>query len=250
MFMRINGNENWCKIRHFNAHDPELNKIQVLSDFPSEIATAMMTSPKWTRAAILREPKERVLSAFLDKAVKEHTGNSAKGGYYITKCCNRIPDEEDQKECEENDRDFRSFLHFVTKYPKKCFDVHWEPQLAKIDSKWWPYIDFIGYQNNLVEDAETLLKTLTSTRDPVPGRTAWERYGEKGWGNDNDLCEKRPNSFLQENTSTHKLETGDHLMEWYTAETEKMVEEHWAIEWQQEKVQFPKLQLFPSGSKS
>lgn len=247
--MRMNGNENWCKIRNFNAHDPEANKIQVLSDFPSEVATAMMTSPKWTRAAILREPKERVLSAFLDKSVKEHTGNSAKGGYFIKRCCKKIPDEKDMEECKKNSQEFKTFLDMVTKYPQQCFDVHWEPQLAKIDSKWWPYIDFVGYQNNLVQDAETLLKTLTSTRDPVKGRTAWERYGKTGWGNDNDLCEKRPNSFLKENSSTHKLDTGNHLMEWYTSETEEMVEKHWAIEWEQEKVQFPALKLYSSGGK-
>lgn len=246
MFMRMNGNKNWCKIRNFNAHDPELNKISILSDYSTEVATAMLTSPKWTRAAIVREPKERVLSAFLDKAVKEHTGNSEKGGYYVTKCCNKIPDEEDKKECLKNDQDFKSFLTFVTKYPEECFDVHWEAQLAKIDTKWWPYIDFIGYQNNLLEDSKALLKTLTSTKDPVEGRSAWERYGATGWGNDNDLCEKRPNAFLQENTSTHKLDSGSQLMDWYTAETEKMVEENWAIEWQQEKVKFPKLSLFPS----
>jgi len=244
MFMRMNGNENWCKIRDFNAHDPELNKIQILSDFPTEIATAMMTSPSWTRAAIVREPKERVLSAFLDKAVKEHTGNSAKGGYYVKKCCRKIPDEEDKQKCMDNDQDFKSFLHFVTKYPRECFDVHWEAQIAKIDDKWWPYIDAIGYQNNLTSDAQTLLKSLTSTRDPVPNRSAWERYGSTGWGNDNELCENRPNSFLVENTSTHKLETGNQLHQWYTQETEKMVEKHWNIEWEQEKVIFPEVKLF------
>ena len=247
MFMRMNGNENWCKIRGFNAHDPKLNKISVLSDYPSEVATAMMTSPKWTKAAILREPKERVLSAFLDKAVKERPGHSAMGGYYVTKCCDKIPDQKDKQKCKKNDQDFKSFLHFVTKYPKECHDVHWEAQLAKIDAKWWPYIDFIGYQNNLLEDAKTLLKSLKSTRDPVPGRSAWDRYGKTGWGDDNELCEKRPNSFLKENTSTHKLETGNQMLEWYTAETEEMVEKYWAIEWQQERVQFPKVKLYPSG---
>jgi hypothetical protein len=245
MFMRMNDNKNWCKIRNFNAHDPELNGIKVLSDYPTEIATAMLTSPKWTRAAILREPKERVLSAFLDKAVKEGTGHNKKGGYYVKRCCDRIPLENDKAECILNSHEFESFLTFVTKYPKECFDVHWEAQLAKIDPKWWPFIDFVGYQNNLVKDAKTLLKALTSTRDPVPGRTAWERYGKSGWGNDNELCEKRPHAFLEENTSTHKLETGDHLMEWYTPKAEKIVEKKWAIEWQQEKVQFPKVKLFP-----
>ena len=117
MFMRMNGNPNWCKIRGFDAHNPKNNKISTLSDYPTEIATAMMTSPSWTRAAIVREPKERVLSAFLDKAVKED--------YYVRKCCESIPDEEDKEECKKNEKDFKSFLHFLKKYPKKCFDVHW-----------------------------------------------------------------------------------------------------------------------------
>jgi hypothetical protein len=30
----------------------------------------------------------------------------------------------------------------------------------------------------------------------------------------------------------------------YTAELEKLVEEKWAIEWQQERVNFPKVKLF------
>mmetsp|Transcript_19613 Transcript_19613/g.24733 ORF Transcript_19613/g.24733 Transcript_19613/m.24733 type:complete len:341 (-) Transcript_19613:211-1233(-) len=237
MFMRINGNQNWCKIRGFDAHDPKNNKILTLSDYPTEIATAMMTSPKWTRAAIVREPKERVLSAFLDKAVKEH--------YYVKHCCEKIPDEDDKKTCIDNEKDFKSFITFVNKYPKECFDVHWEAQVAKIDSKWWSYIDFVGHQDNLVEDAKTLLKFLTSTKDDVPGRSAWERYGAKGWGNDNELCEKRPNAFLVENSSTHKLDTGSRLMEWYTPETEKLVEKYWSVEWEQKVADFPKITLFP-----
>ncbi len=115
----------------------------------------------------------------------------------------------------------------------------------KIDKKWWPYIDFVGHQNNLVEDAKTLLKSLTSTRDDVPDRNAWDRYGAKGWGNDNNLCEKRPYAFLEENSSTHKLDTGSHLLEWYTPETEKMVEKYWGVEWEEEVANFPKVSLFP-----
>lgn len=235
--MRMNGNPLWCKIRGIDAHSPKLNKIKTLAEFPTEIATAMMTSPSWTRAAIFREPKERVLSAFLDKAVKEH--------YYVQHCCNNISDKKDAKQCMENEKDFKSFLHFVTKYPKECFDVHWQPQMDKIDDKWFPYIDMIGFQSNLLEDSKTILQSLTSTRDPVKGRNAWDRYGITGWGNDNELCEKRPYSFLLENTSAHNLDSGSQMMKWYTAETEKMVEEKWAMEWEQQKVQFPKVVLFP-----
>lgn len=233
MFMRINGNPNWCKIHGFNAHDPRKNKIKVLNDYEPEVATAMMTSPAWTRAAILREPKERVLSAFLDKAVKED--------YYVRKCCNNLPNEKAKQQCIDNELNLESFLYFVTKYPKKCFDVHWEPQIAKIDKKWWPYIDKIGFQHNLLNDSKEILSQLTSSRND--GISAWDSYGTTGWGN-SDECENRTHSFLEENSSAHNLDTGSQLLKWYTAETEKIVEEKWAIEWSEETVNFPKLNLF------
>jgi hypothetical protein len=242
MFMRINGNPNWCKVRKFNAHDPKQNEIKVLHDFEPEVATAMMTSPVWTKAAIFREPKERVLSAFLDKAVKED--------YYVRKCCKNLPTDKLQQQCIDNEKKFESFLYFVTEYPDECFDVHWEPQMAKIDPKWWPYIDIIGYQHNLLNDSKRILSQLTSTRtrdDHESGKksaSAWERYGVTGWGA-SDECENRPHSFLEENSSAHNLDTGSHLLEWYTPETETLVEEKWAIEWSIDKVKFPKLELFP-----
>ena len=54
MFMRINGNPKWCIIEGFSAHDPRANKIETLKDYSPEIASAMMTSPVWTKAAIVR----------------------------------------------------------------------------------------------------------------------------------------------------------------------------------------------------
>ena len=236
MFMRINGNKNWCKVRNFNAHDPNKNEIKVLHDFEPEVATAMMTSPVWTKAAIFREPKERVLSAFLDKAVNTD--------HYVRKCCKNLPTDKLQQQCINNEEKFESFLYFVTEYPDECFDIHWEPQIAKIDAKWWPYIDVIGYQHNLLNDSKNILSQLTSTRDES-GKSAWERYGVTGWGDSGDECENRTHSFLEENSSAHNLDTGSHLLEWYTPETENLVEEKWALEWSIDKVKFPKLELFP-----
>jgi hypothetical protein len=80
MFMRMNGNPDWCS--RGNIHAPEKNKIKTLRDYDPNIATAMMTSPAWTKAAIFREPKERMLSAFLD---------TANNGYYIKRCCKKPP---------------------------------------------------------------------------------------------------------------------------------------------------------------
>jgi hypothetical protein len=254
MFMRMNGNPNWCV--SLDPHDPELNKLETLEDYDPEIATAMMTSPEWTKAAIFREPKERVLSAFLDKAVntKYYVKHCCKklpeeNNYYVKHCCKKLPDEDLKKQCIDNRKKFDSFLHFVTEYPNQCFDMHWEPQIAKIDSKWWPYIDVIGYQNNLFEDSRRILKMLYSKNNRDEGEgyyqsSAWDRYGTTGWGVPGDGCENRTHSFLEENTAPHKRDTGSHLLEWYTAKLEKLVEEKWAIEWQQERVKFPEIKLF------
>lgn len=236
MFMRMNGNLKWCQNKKMNAHLPENNQLKTLTDFSPAVATALMTSSAWTKAAIVREPKERVLSAFLDKAVKE--------SLYIQVCCNKLQDEDEKKRCIDNEENFESFLYFVTTYKEECRDVHWEPQVEKIDAKWWPYIDFIGHQNDLLNDSKKLLSSLTSITDMDDGRSAWERYGSSGWGVEKKGCENRSHFFLEENSSNHKIETGKHLREWYTPEAERLVEENWAVEWQQERVRFPRVKLF------
>jgi hypothetical protein len=219
MFMRMNGHPEWCTIRW--SHSGKRNKIKTLKDYDLKTLTAMMTSPAWSKAAIFREPKERVLSAFLDKAFNHN------GVYYKNLCCRRLPDENLQQQCIDNANKFDSFLHFVTEYPKECFNVHWDAQIKKIDPKWWPYINVIGYQNNLLEDSKSILKMLYSNRDQS---SAWDKFGITGWGAPGKECENRTHGFLEENTSTHKYDAGSHLREWYTPELEKLVEEHWAVE--------------------
>ena len=51
-----------------DPHDPNLNGLRYLYHFPIETAHEMMTSPHWTRAIFVRDPKIRFLSAFMDKA--------------------------------------------------------------------------------------------------------------------------------------------------------------------------------------
>jgi len=234
MFMRMNDVPEWCIVRGINAHDPIVNKIQTLREYPTEIVSAMMTSPSWTKAAFVREPKERVLSAFLDKSVKEP--------YFAKYCCNKIKNSKMKKKCIAGQKDFKSFLFFVSTYPDECSDVHWEAQVDKIDDKWWPFINFIGYQSDLVNDAERLLKTVVSTRD-AQNRNAWDRYGYTGWGASN-CGVNRTYGFLEENSSAHKLDTGSRMREWYTAETEELVEQLWAVEWTEKSVHFPTIKLF------
>ena len=100
MFMRMNDNPKWCKTRGYNVHAPENNKIMTLNDFDASSAATMMSSPSWTRAAIFREPKERVLSAFLDKAVRNHD-------YYEANCCHKLPNKNLERQCKFNRQNFK-----------------------------------------------------------------------------------------------------------------------------------------------
>lgn len=54
MFMRMNGNLKWCQNKKMNAHLPENNQLKTLTDFSPAVATALMTSSAWTKAAIVR----------------------------------------------------------------------------------------------------------------------------------------------------------------------------------------------------
>ena len=109
----------------------------------------MMNSPDWTRAIFLREPKERLLSAYLDKAVKHD---------YVKKRCRRQP------------RDFKDFVSLAS----TCNDPHWGPQTATIADKFWSKMNFIGRLSHKEKDMERLLRRVG----------LWEQFGANGWGED------------------------------------------------------------------
>ena len=48
-------------------HNARKNKLKYLSDYPVAFANMVMQDPAWTRAIFVRNPHERLLSAFLDK---------------------------------------------------------------------------------------------------------------------------------------------------------------------------------------
>ena len=247
MFIRMMHNPKWC-LRDLKSHDPSVNKFRYLSSYSLEEATRMMTSPEWTRAIFVREPKKRILSAFLDKAVNTN---------HHMFCCYKISDKnaaarcknckalsgEAYDTCARTPENFKIFLDTVIKHKEACWDPHWEPQAFKIDEKWWPYFNFVGHQENLYEDAKRLLQGLYSTKDPS-GPSAWERFGTSGWGLKQEGCHDKPSLFLQKNLSTHKTKTDTRMTFYYTPETEKMLEEHWQSEWNIEGVDFPEIKLF------
>jgi len=174
MLVRMMGSPKWCARW---IHKPEVNGLKFLYDYSIDEAQEIMTSPEWKRAVFVRNPKDRVLSAFLDKVVshsQHFTSNMCpsygRHGY-------------DAQKCIDNHKDFGFFLKNIT---TTLENKHWMPIFNQIDNKWWPYINFIGNLENISEDASKLLQSVKSEKDEI---SAWEHWGKTGWSDDERDCE-------------------------------------------------------------
>ena len=118
----------WPEDRSYgDLHNPKTNDLSILKYYPRDEAQAMMNDDEWTKAVFVREPKERILSSFLNKYVKDGYK------YFKDKCCAIIESEEREKECFDNvalgrwsrekERDFSYFLSLTD----ECIDPHWVP---------------------------------------------------------------------------------------------------------------------------
>ena len=110
-----------------------------------------MTSPDWTRAIFLRDPMERFVSAYLNKA---HSTEK----YFQKTCCRR------NAACLA-----RSKQSAEAAFPimKQCRDFHWTPQSHRISRKYLQQVNFIGRMETMQQDTERLLRRIG----------AWEQYG-------------------------------------------------------------------------
>ena len=187
LFRRMMGYPNWRDHQYYNEpflpHNPYTNGLRYLSDYSFEQANEMMTSDDWTRAIFVRNPDERVLSAFLDKAVYSQ-------GYYLRmRCCDKFGPGSDEYDAllqcatgvkqytkpapgqEESTTPILTFEQFLSKILPKCSDPHWEPQAIRMAPKYWQKMNFIGRFENLHNDTKRLLTKLG----------AWDEYGASGW---------------------------------------------------------------------
>jgi hypothetical protein len=217
---------------HQDLKDPRETKnegLKRLKWFKIEDAQKMMTSKEWTRAVFVREPKERILSAFLNKFV----GN--KSNFYW-RCCSEthMPEKIHRDECRDRQEkaDFRYFLYMS----RFCDGPHWSPQRDFIDPKWWPYMTFIGYLHSAGSDAKRLLESVKSSKDNL---TAWEKFGSTGWGEDGTA------SFMSSSKlSYHRTDARAKMTKYYTKCDEVFVEKYSARDWESPFFRFDKIELY------
>jgi len=182
-------------------------------------ANEAMTSPNWTRAIFVRDPKARFLSAYLDK------GMSTPG--FLGRTCCRY-----KKICLDS---ARSSLEAFFQLASNCLNTHWAPQTQKMEAKYWPYINFVGHIENAQEDGEKLLRKV--------GMGAWEKFGKTGWGY------RRAGPIFSDNKNTskgtkHATNAAGKLREYYTPELERLVEEFYDADYKNPLLQLERRKIF------
>eukprot|EP00527_Entomoneis_sp_CCMP2396_P006755 CAMPEP_0198145806 /NCGR_PEP_ID=MMETSP1443-20131203/25459_1 /TAXON_ID=186043 /ORGANISM="Entomoneis sp., Strain CCMP2396" /LENGTH=312 /DNA_ID=CAMNT_0043809537 /DNA_START=303 /DNA_END=1241 /DNA_ORIENTATION=+ len=187
-------------------HNPESNGLTYLYHYNTTYASHIMTSPDWTRAMMVRDPKERFLSAFLDKAL------SNDHSYIKNVCCRNDPDVDLCVQMAS-----WNLTGFFNLIQHKCDDDHWKPQDEKLDSKYWAYMDWIGHVESAERDAENLLTKIG----------AWEDYGATGWGptGTNHI-------FQEQGPHNHYTNAANKMWTWYTPEIETMVEGYYRADYE------------------
>ena len=224
LFRRMMGYEDWYIQKDpWIPHQPGRNGLKYLNKYPLEQANHMMISPEWTRAVFVRDAKERVLSAYLDKVTID---TELRGGYIQRNCCKRggwqkpkICDRvrlKKQKAKEEikvtgDDCSFQCFLEDII---PRCDDPHGRSSLQRIDEIFWPQMTFIGHFETLVDDTRRLLIQLRGGNE-----SAWDKYGKSGWGKHGN------ESIFASNSVTHATSAKQKMQQYYTPKLENMVKE-------------------------
>lgn len=191
-------------------HDPRYNGLKYLYDFPLDKAMTMLTDPAWTRAIFVRDPKERFLSAYLDKAAK-------KEGLYVFRHCCFSPNANMKDSCARKaSRSLKDFLTVVQEI--YCCDPHWKPQSWRIDKELWPYVNFVGYFESLATDVKLMLEKIN----------AWNEYGLSGWGKFGN-----ESMFAQASSSKHKTNADSKLSLYFNESTvHEMVEKFYEADYE------------------
>jgi hypothetical protein len=218
LFRRIMGQTDWKveATKDLLPWNPELNGLKYLYDYDRETASRMMSSPEYTRALFVREPKERLLSAYLDKGVTN--------SYFMAqKCCPYT------YTCSEVAKSSLSNFFDVI---QTCEDGHWKPQSRRMEAKYWPYINFVGRMETLADDAKTLLKSVG----------AWDKFGKSGWGKNGNVS-----VFETKAGGTgrlHATNARERLRVHYTPGMERNVEFYYSSDYANPVLNFTKTHLY------
>jgi hypothetical protein len=201
LFRRMMGYTDW---NTKNPHPANENGLVVLDDLDPDQVTRILNAPDWTVVMILRDPKDRLLSAYLDKIVRAE-------GKCIRRCCNF------NDACMNHSRTLPGFVELIP----RCPNVHWRPQALFVPNNVLPVVDFVGHMETIQQDAKRLLTRLG----------VWQEFGQSGWGVHGNESIFASKSHVEHSTSNDMTDMKSRLAKYYTPELEKKVEDMYAIDY-------------------
>lgn len=162
LFRRMRGLPDWKSDLGPLPHNADVNGLTYLADYSRAQATDMWTSPAWTKAVMIRDPKERLLSAYLDKVVRSPTRRLVHGT-----CC---PDTNDC--AKDPNMTLEQFVDMLVE--RDCWNTgdHWNLQYERLERKYWSDVTMILQSSRADDDARKLLESVG----------AWSDFGASGWG--------------------------------------------------------------------
>lgn len=235
LFRRMMGYEDWFTK---SPHDPAKNGLKYLGHYSKQEQAEMMTSPEWTRAIFTRDPMERALSAYMDKALQPNVWTPSVNGAYLKRyCCYIYPGGKNSTSrnqiCHKSplspygtqmDVENFPFQTFVDKMMRDCGDPHWQPQSQRLGAASnWQFINFVGRFERRIEDTHNLLKRIE----------AFDEFGKSGWDKKNASL-----SIFETNTAPHKTGSSKKMDQHYTAQVRKSVFEYYRKDYDMELFNF------------
>jgi len=196
LFRRMMGYKDWRQTTQGLPHVPDVNGLKYLYHYNISYASQILQDPTWTKAIIVRDPKERFLSAYLDKAVESQL--------FVDTCCNT----QRKIYCNVAPPPIYEFMSAI----QSCHDSHWDPQSERMEPKYWQYVNFVGHLETVQKDAKRLLK----------GLRVWEHFGATGWGDNNLLP-----IFASEDGTRHARDASSKVTEYIYKELEQEIEEYY-----------------------
>lgn len=196
LLRRMSGKDDYMSMK--DVHSYEKSGLDVWNDCSKSEKHEILNSPEWTRAVFVRNPKERLLSAFLNKV--RDTSFAAR------RCCKQSSFRACQSFMEIS---FTNFFEIA----RLCDERHWANQASIIGTNILKKINFVGHLETIQNDTKRLLTKMK----------LYEKYGKDGWG------KFRNQSIFsyKGNGQHHSTSAKEYLKEYYTPKLEKEVERYY-----------------------
>jgi hypothetical protein len=223
--------DNWNSRQLGLPYTPEINGLTYLADFNLTTANEIMTSPTYTRAVFVRDPKERFLSAYLDKVVQTQ--------HIVLNSCCRL-----SRDCiSPNHTTLAQFFQLT----QSCSNEHWTSQTSRLPrARLWKQINFVGHMERLADDARTLLTRVGAWDDMVAATIAAGAAGAAASSRNESL--QGLLFFDNRNTNTtalqHATQARTRLRQFYTPELEEAVAQRFHDDYTNEVFQLPLQHIF------